>query len=196
MCARSSTTAEPAVTPPQQPEHRRRRWTHEAAVVGGMVAAIAAVLLITNCTTDAADPPAADAFPSGWMSMEMAVPVPVNEFFLAAMRSDEYPEVTLRHVEPILAPDSVAVSTELVGCTPHPGAGAGSIVADISSVCRTVQGTNGLDLSSLDDDAFPLLVVMPLADGPVNLDGIEISYDDGGQDFSQPIDWKITLPAR
>lgn len=167
-------------------------------MVGGVVAAIAAVLLITNWTTSAPDAPAPDAFPSPWMSMEMAEPVPVNETFLAAMRSDEYPDVTLLHTEPILAADSAAVSTELVACTPRPGSGAGpgALVADIDSFCSSIQETSGLELSSLHDDAYLILVVMPLADGPVNLDGLDISYNDGAQDLSQPIDWKITLPAR
>lgn len=185
----SLAAADPVTQASQEHGRSKRRWPLVACGVGAVIAAVVAVLLVLDRTAAAPD-----AFPSGLGNVWMAVPVPVGEMFLAAITTD-LPDVEVLDADPLVTADSVAVAANVVACTPLPGMGlVGAGVADIGSWCST-QDVAGLDLSSVQEGTYLVLVLIPLAEGPVNVTGIDITYRDGSRDGGQRIDFDVSLPA-
>jgi hypothetical protein len=185
----SLATAEPVAQASKQHGRPKRSWPLLACGAGAVVAAVLAVLVLLDRNASAPD-----AFPPSLGSVRTVVPVPVGDMYLAAMTAD-LPDVKVLDAEPIVTADSVAVATEVVACTPLPNMGLmGAGVADIESWCTT-QSISGLDLSSLDDGTYLMLVLVPLAAGPVNIDGVDITYSDGRRNGEQRINFDVSLPA-
>ncbi len=173
-------TAAPVVEASKVRPRPKRRWPLLASGAAAVITAVAAALLVVDST------PAPDAFPPGIGGASSSLPVPVGETFLVALAT-ELPRVTVLDAAPVTTGGSVAVASEVVACTPAPGMGLlGVGVADIQRWCST-QSVDGLDLSSLHEDSYLMLVLVPLAEGPVNVTGIDITYSDGSREVSQRI---------
>jgi hypothetical protein len=185
----SLATAEPVAQASEQHGRPKRSWPLVACGAGAAVAAVLAVLVLLDRNASAAD-----AFPPSLGSVRTVVPVPVGEMYLAAMTAD-LPDVTVLEADAVVTADSVAVAATVVACTPLPGMGLkGAGIADIESWCHS-QEVAGLDLFSLADGTYLMLVLVPLAAGPVNIDGVDITYSDGRRNGEQRINFDVSLPA-
>jgi hypothetical protein len=121
--------------------------------------------------------------------------VPLGRTYLAGGQAD-LPPVTVLAVEPLLARGSAPAAVSLVACEPVAGSGIwGAGPSELGDVCARTRSLDHLDLSTLSDDDYLLTVVVPLADGPVRVDGAQITFRRKGVRGQQTIRGRITMQA-
>lgn len=186
----SLATAGPEVEAVHVRPRPRRRWPQIVCLLGALIAVVAVGRWVLDLTSAAPD-----AFPQSFGSASSSVAVPVGETYLAGGTAD-LPTVTVLDADPIVAADSAAVAASVVACIPQPGMGLlGAGVDDVGRWCDS-RSVRGLDLSALPDGTYLMLVLVPLAEGPVDVTGVDIGYHDEHGDGAQRVEWDVSIPAR
>lgn len=106
------------------------------------------------------------------------------------------PAVTLRNASPQLGAGSTSAATTVSVCRAKPGVEATSIGAgdgDLAQWCSAVLPVTGQDLSELGPDDSLVLTVVPLAPGPVTIDGVDLTYTHGGRHGAEHLDGTFTI---
>lgn len=127
--------------------------------------------------------------------------IPSGTQFHVAIQWD-LSSVTVRSARPIFANGSVPAAEAVTACRPKGGPDAlgprqpGPLQGDLTDYCSQINRVDGLDLGSLARGDILVLSVTTLSTGPVEINGVDLTYEQGRRRGSQRVGPTVEIRPR
>lgn len=172
---------------------RRRRWL--AVGLLGPVAAVGVFYGVRSAVSAFVDePPRLFDRTVGDGGFTYDKGYPVGTTFHFDLSYGELPAVQLVDVRPIVREGSAPAALSVNACSLFPPNYPLMFgVDELSTACDGVRPADGLDLTPLGEHDVLVLTVVPLAEGSVEVTGVDISYFHEGRTWTERYDLSIAL---